>query len=99
MLAFLPQPAPEGGGARQKTGRRRMGRMEEAEARLDRALARLEAATTRQGSASSSELEQELACVKARCETLETRSREVSDRLDAAIARLHAILGNSNGAG
>ena len=73
-----------------------MGRIEKAEVRLDRALARLEAAAS--GSASP-QIEQELATVKGRCETLEGRSREVSDRLDAAIGRLHAILKNGNGAG
>lgn len=77
-----------------------MGRIEQAEARLDRALARLEAAATREGAPSGSpQLEQELASTKARCEALEGRSREVSDRLDAAIGRLHAILKNGNGAG
>jgi hypothetical protein len=77
-----------------------MGRIEEAQGRLDRALARLEKATTQSaGSNGSSNAEVELAAMRLRCEKLEDRSREVSERLDAAIDRLHSILSEDNGAG
>lgn len=82
-----------------------MGRLEEAKGRLDRALARLETVAQRPARevtpATDPEAEAELATVRARCAALENRSRDVSDRLDAAIERLHAILkeDEKNGAG
>ena len=77
-----------------------MGRLDIAEGRLDRALARLEAAAVRpRDGATPSELEQELAATRSRCHTLESRTQEVSGRLDATIARLYEILDGSHGAG
>ena len=77
-----------------------MGRLENAEGRLDRALARLEAAAARTPSVDPpSELERELAASRARCQTLESRTEEVSVRLDATIQRIYDILENDHGAG
>jgi len=74
----------------------RMGRLEEAKGRLDRALARLEEAAGRAereaASGSGSDVETALAATRAQRVTLETRSHEVADRLDAAIERLQAVL-------
>ncbi len=76
-----------------------MGRLEIAEGRLDRALARLEAAASRPRTDDMpSELEQELAATRARCQTLESRTQEVSMRLDATIERIYAILEGDHGA-
>lgn len=73
-----------------------MGRLEDAKGRLDRALARLETAAQRPVDeavlSSSADTEAALAVARAQCATLEAQSREVSNRLDAAIQRLHAIL-------
>ena len=72
-----------------------MGRLEEAQGRLDRALARLEAvsqqplATAEPGSSGN---DADLAAARSQCATLEATAREVSDRLDVAIERLHTIL-------
>ncbi|MDA1325148.1 MAG: hypothetical protein O3C34_10400 [Proteobacteria bacterium] len=82
-----------------------MGRLEEAKGRLDRALARLEAAAQRPvreaDHGSNSDAEAALAASRAKCTILETQSREVSERLDAAIERLQAVLkeDEENGAG
>ena len=77
-----------------------MARMKDAEARLERAIKRLEAATRRPlPAATPSEVERELAAARAQCERLDNRTREVSGRLDRAIARLQTILGNADGAG
>lgn len=73
-----------------------MGRLEEAKGRLDSALARLEKAAQRPVSdgvpASDPETEAALVASRAQCATLEAQTREVSDRLDAAIDRLHSVL-------
>ncbi len=82
-----------------------MGRLEEAKGRLDRALARLEEVAQRpvqeRAPGPNSDAEAALAASRAQCATLEARSRDVSDRLDAAIERLHAVLkeDEENGAG
>ena len=82
-----------------------MGRLEEVKGRLDRALARLEAAAQRPARevapGSNSDTEAALAASRAQCATLEAQSRDVSDRLDAAIERLRAVLkeDEENGAG
>ncbi len=82
-----------------------MGRLEEAKGRLDRALARLEEVAQRPighgASGSNSDAEAALAASRAQYATLEDRSNEVSDRLDAAIERLQAVLkeDEENGAG
>ncbi len=82
-----------------------MGRLEEAKGRLDRALARLETVAQRPARtgvpATDPDTEAALAAARARCATLEAKSRDVSERLDAAIERLHAILkeDEDNGAG
>ena len=77
-----------------------MGRLESAEGRLERALARLEEAAERpRDSATHSELEEQLAAARARCQTLESRTQEVSGRLDATIAQLYAILDGDHGSG
>ena len=82
-----------------------MGRLENAEGRLDRALARLEEAAVRPQNVTTPsdtgrvEIERELAATRARCESLESRSQEVSERLDATIARLYTILDGEHGAG
>lgn len=73
-----------------------MGRLEEAKDRLDRALARLETVAERPPNVAAPvtdpETEAALVAARAQCAALETRSREVSERLDAAIDRLHSIL-------
>jgi len=80
-----------------------MGRLEEAKGRLDRALGRLEAVAQQPVREVAPDLDAEaaLAASHARCETLETQSQQVSDRLDAAIERLQAVLkeDEKNGAG
>jgi tetratricopeptide (TPR) repeat protein len=73
-----------------------MGRLEEAKGRLDNALARLEKVAQRPLSdgapASDPDTVAALAASRAECATLEAQTREVSDRLDAAIERLQAVL-------
>lgn len=73
-----------------------MGRLEEAKGRLDRALARLEGAAQRParetGPEPDPDVVAELTASQARCASLEAQSRDVSERLDAAIERLQAIL-------
>ena len=82
-----------------------MGRLEEAKGRLDNALARLEAVAQRPvpetASGSDSDAEAALVASRVQCAALEAQSREVSDRLDAAIERLQAVLkeDEENGAG
>ena len=82
-----------------------MGRLEEAKGRLDRALARLEEVAQRPvgngASRSNSDAEAALAASRAQYATWEDKSSEVSDRLDAAIERLQAVLkeDEENGAG
>lgn len=77
-----------------------MGRLESAEGRLDRALSRLEAAAARpRNDTTPTELERELAVTQARCQTLESRTQEVSVRLDATIDRIYAILEGDHGPG
>jgi len=78
-----------------------MGRLEEAKGRLDRALGRLEAVAQQPVREVAPDAEAALAASHARCETLETQSQQVSDRLDAAIERLQAVLkeDEKNGAG
>jgi len=82
-----------------------MGRLEEAKGRLDRALARLEAVARRPVReavpGSGSDAEAALAASRVQCAALEAQSREVSERLDAAIERLQAVLkeDEENGAG
>lgn len=82
-----------------------MGRLEEAKGRLDRALARLEEVTQRPvreaATGSSADVEAALAASRAQCATLQAQSREMSDRLDAAIKRLQDVLkeDEKNGAG
>lgn len=77
-----------------------MGRLEIAEGRLDRALTRLEAAAARpRHDNAPSELANELSVAQARCHTLESTTQEVSLRLDATIARIHAILEGDHGPG
>ena len=80
-----------------------MGRLEEAKGRLDRALERLEAVAQQpvREAARDPGTEAALAASLARCETLETQSQQVSDRLEAAIERLQAVLkeDEENGAG
>ncbi len=82
-----------------------MGRLEEAKGRLDRALARLEEVAQRPvgngASGSNSDAEAALAASRVQYATLEDKSSEVSDRLDAAIERLQAVLkeDEENGAG
>lgn len=82
-----------------------MERLEEVKGRLDRALARLEQVAQRPehraAPGSDSDVEAALAASRAKCATLEARSRELSGRLDAAIERLQAVLkeDEENGAG
>ena len=82
-----------------------MGRLEEAKGRLDRALARLEEIAQRppdqSSDQSSSDIEAALAETRVQYASLEARSREVSERLDAAIERLRSVLkeDEENGAG
>ena len=78
-----------------------MGRLEEAKGRLDRALERLETVAQQPVHETAPDAAAALAASLARCETLETQSRQVSDRLDAAIEQLQAVLkeDEKNGAG
>lgn len=71
-------------------------------ARLQQACSRLEEAIQRLEAVSGHALENgangglidsdEVKAVRARCEALEERSRDVSDRLDAAISRMKTLL-------
>jgi hypothetical protein len=82
-----------------------MGRLEEAKGRLDRALARLEEVAQRPvreaATGSSGDVEAALAESRAKFAALQAQSREMSDRLDAAIERLQDVLkeDEKNGAG
>jgi len=77
-----------------------MGQLEEAQERLETALARLEEASQRVGgNSTAAQVEGELTALRQRCTTLEDSTRNVSARLDSAIDKLRAILGDENGAG
>lgn len=77
-----------------------MGQLEEAQERLETALARLEQASQRVGgNSTAAQVESELTALRQRCATLEDNTRNVSVRLDSAIEKLRAILGEENGAG
>ena len=70
-------------------------RLQQARTRLENAVSRLEAVSRDRletvGEADT-ELADELRTVRARCETLEQRSRDVSQRLDATIDRVRGLL-------
>jgi predicted nucleic acid-binding Zn-ribbon protein len=67
-----------------------MDRLEQAQQRLDEALSRLEKAA---GAATSSGANAEdVAALQRRCDVLEDRSRQMADRLDAAIGKIRGIL-------
>ena len=70
-----------------------MTRIENAQKRLDVALARLEQASA----ARAAGLERDLAATRDHCASLENRNRDVAARLDAAIARIHALLNEGAG--
>jgi chromosome segregation ATPase len=83
-----------------------MEQLEHAEQRLASALDRLEAAAARvTGSKAVAAVDGELAALRERCESLEARNREITQRLDTAIVRLQRVLDAdekakaSNGAG
>ncbi|MBK18707.1 MAG: hypothetical protein CMM52_07705 [Rhodospirillaceae bacterium] len=77
-----------------------MGQLEQAQERLEKALARLEDASQRVGgNSTAAQVEGELTALRQKCATLENNTQAVSERLDTAIERLQAILGESNGAG
>lgn len=70
-------------------------RLQQARERLENAVARLEQASRTRGEAVNGgdpELEEELRAVRARCETLEQRSRDVSAKLDSTIDRVKSLL-------
>jgi hypothetical protein len=67
-----------------------MNSLTEAHDRLAKAVERLERVSGEAPMASDSEAE--LAALRDRCSTLESRNAEVSRRLDAAIDRLRAVL-------
>lgn len=67
-----------------------MDRLEQAQARLEKALSRLEQAAGKPKSDSSPQ--DEIDALRRRCASLEDRSHQVSERLDAAIGRLRSIL-------
>ena len=72
-----------------------MTRLSEAQAKLDHALARLEKASVEQARpsiAAESEIAAELEVARARCSTLEDQARIVSERLNATIGRVRALL-------
>ncbi len=70
-----------------------MTRIENAQKRLEVALARLEQAAA----ARAADLEHDLAATRDRCASLEDRNRDVAEKLDAAIARIHALLNDGAG--
>ena len=70
-----------------------MTRLENAQKRLEIALARLEQAAA----AHAAELERDLAATRDRCASLEDRNQDVAEKLDAAIARIHALLNDGAG--
>ena len=77
-----------------------MGQLEEAQERLESALGRLEEASQRVGgNSTAAQIEGELTALRQRCNALEGNTKDVSVRLDSAIAQLRTILGESNGAG
>ncbi len=72
-----------------------MAGLKDAQARLDKALARLEKASAapREGSdGGDDQLRRELASARQRCDALEGRTREVSERLDSAIGQIRNLL-------
>jgi hypothetical protein len=77
-----------------------MTRLDEAQDRLDRALTQLEdKAVQVSGSKTAARVEGELTTLRARCDGLGARNREVSDRLAVAISRIETILEDGDGAG
>jgi prefoldin subunit 5 len=75
-----------------------MGRVEDAERKLSEALERLEEAAERvTGSSSAAKVEGELTALRQRCETLEARNSEISQRLESAIGRLRTVLESDGG--
>ncbi len=71
-----------------------MSRLQDAQQRLEKALARLEDTAAAPGGdgAAAQELERELAAARQRCEMLDERTSEVSQRLDNAIVRIRTLL-------
>ena len=70
-------------------------RLQQARERLENAVARLEEISRHRLEAADngdSELAEELRVVRARCETLEQRSREVSEKIDSTIDRVKGLL-------
>lgn len=70
-------------------------RQQAAYQRLARAVDRLEQASKRRpegGAEGDAELAAELRATRNRCESLESRARDVSDRLDTAIDRVRALM-------
>lgn len=67
-------------------------RQQAAYQRLERAVARLEQASKRRLENGDANLAAELRSTRDRCDTLEKRARDVSDRLDSAITRVRALL-------
>ena len=83
-----------------------MGQIEDAERKLGQALERLEEAALRvTGSNAAAKVEGELTALRQRCEMLEARNSEISQRLESAIGRLRTVLDTdgkqdaANGAG
>lgn len=70
-------------------------RLQKARERLESAVARLEEASQNlpePAGEADSELAEELRVVRARCEDLEQRSRDVSEKLDTTIDRVKGLL-------
>lgn len=74
--------------------RTRMTRLQDARQRLENALTRLEkaGAAPRRAGADTEQLIHELATARQRCNMLDGRTREVSQRLDGAIGRIRTLL-------
>jgi chromosome segregation ATPase len=68
-----------------------MTNLTEAHERLARAVERLERAA-RESLPAADDAEAEIAALRARCRSLESRNAEIARRLDAAIARLRTAL-------
>ena len=71
-----------------------MTRLQDAQKRLENALTRLEKATAapRGDGKDTEQLIHELATARQRCNMLDGRTREVSQRLDGAIGRIRTLL-------
>jgi hypothetical protein len=96
--AYLSEPDPGNRAPHAAPGNNRraalsMTRLENAQERLDAALAKLEQASA----GHTADLERELVSTRDHCETLEDRNRNIAQKLDAVIARIHTLLEDRTG--